>query len=367
MSGSTFGKIFRATTFGESHGVALGVVIDGVPAGTKIDVQKIQERLDRRRPGAKINGKANAAVTARSEADKAEILSGVFEEKAEGTPIAIEIRNTSQHSNDYANLKDTFRPGHADYTYWEKYGFRDYRGGGRASGRETCARVAAGAVALQFLEQAFGKKFSVTAYTLRAAGISCNKIDLKAIEQNPLRAADLDAARAMQEKIEALRAAGDSAGGIVECQIKGVPAGLGEPVFEKLDATLAAAMLSIGAVKGIEFGAGFSVADLTGTQNNDEIRVKGSKAKFTTNNAGGLLGGMSNGDTIIFRVAVKPVPSVFAEQKTVKRKGDKFEETNLKIQGRHDVCLCPRIVPVVEAMAALVIADALLQQRAARL
>ena len=363
MSGSTFGKIFRATTFGESHGTALGVVIDGVPAGTRIDLAKIQERLDRRRPGAKADGKFNAAVTARSEADKAEILSGVFEGKAQGTPIAIEIRNTSQHSSDYSNLKDTFRPGHADLTYFEKYGFRDYRGGGRASGRETCARVAAGAVALQFLEQALGKKFSVTAYTLRAAGISCKKIDLKAIERNPMRAADLDAARAMQERVEELRAKGDSAGGVIECQIKGVPAGLGEPVFDKLDATLAAAMLSIGAVKGIEFGAGFAAADLTGSQNNDEIRAKGSKAAFRTNNAGGL----SNGDTIVFRIAVKPVPSVFVEQETVKMSKGKLADTKLKIQGRHDVCLCPRIVPVAEAMAALAIADALLQNRAARL
>lgn len=366
MSGSTFGKIFKVTTFGESHGVALGVVVDGLPAGVKIDAAKIQERLDRRRPGAKVNGKANAAVTSRSEADKAEILSGVFEGKSQGTPIAIEIRNTSQHSSDYANIKDTFRPGHADYTYFEKYGFRDYRGGGRASGRETCARVAAGALALQFLEQTLGKKFSLTAYTLRAAGISCNKIDLKAIEQNPLRAADLNAARAMEAKIEEIRSQGDSAGGIVECQIKGVPAGLGEPVFEKLDASLAAAMLSIGAVKGIEFGAGFAAADMTGTQNNDKMKAKGGKAAFATNNSGGILGGMSNGDTIIFRVAVKPVPSVFAEQKTVKSKGSKFEDTSLKIQGRHDVCLCPRIVPVVEAMAAIVIADLLLQNRSAR-
>ena len=367
MSGSTFGKIFKATTFGESHGTALGVVVDGVPAGTKIDLEKIQERLDRRRPGAKAGGKFNAAVTARSEADKAEILSGVFEGKAEGTPIAIEIRNTSQHSSDYSNLKDAFRPGHADYTYFEKYGFRDYRGGGRASGRETCARVAAGALALQFLEQELGKKFSITAYTLRAAGISCKNIDLKVIEQNPLRAADLDAARAMQEKIEALRAAGDSAGGVVECQIKGVPAGLGEPVFEKLDATLAAAMLSIGAVKGIEFGAGFAACDMTGSQNNDEIFVKGTKASFKTNNAGGILGGISNGAEIIFRLAVKPVPSVFVEQETVKMKGAKLAETKLQIKGRHDVCLCPRIVPVVEAMAALTLADALLQNRAARI
>ena len=367
MSGSTFGKIFRASTFGESHGMALGVIIDGVPAGTEIDAKKIQERLDRRRPGAKAGEKLNAAVTARSETDKAEILSGVFEGKAEGTPIAIEIRNTSQHSSDYSNLKDAFRPGHADFSYQEKYGFRDYRGGGRASGRETCARVAAGAVALQFLEQALGKKFSITAYTLRAAGISCKNIDLKAIEQNPLRAADLDAARAMQEKIEALRAAGDSAGGVVECVVKGVPAGLGEPVFDKLDASLAAAMLSIGAVKGIEFGAGFAACDMTGSQNNDEIFLKGTKAAFKTNNAGGLLGGISNGAEIIFRLAIKPVPSVFVEQKTVKMTGKKLAETSLKIQGRHDVCLCPRIVPVVEAMAALVLADAVLQNRAARI
>lgn len=367
MSGSTFGKIFRATTFGESHGTALGVVVDGVPAGTKIDLAKIQERLDRRRPGAKNDGKFNAAVTARSEADKAEILSGVFEGKAQGTPIAIEIRNSSQHSSDYSNLKDAFRPGHADFTYQEKYGFRDYRGGGRSSGRETCARVAAGALALQFLEQTLGKKFSVTAYTLRAAGISCKKIDLKAIERNPLRAADLNAARAMQERVEELRAKGDSAGGIVECQIKGVPAGLGEPVFEKLDATLAAAMLSIGAVKGIEFGAGFAACDMTGSENNDIMKVKGKKAAFESNNAGGLLGGISNGNTIIFRLAIKPVPSVFVEQKTVKMSKGKLAETKLKIQGRHDVCLCPRIVPVVEAMAALAIADALLQERAAKI
>lgn len=367
MSGSTFGKIFKATTFGESHGTALGVVIDGMPAGVKIDLEKIQERLDRRRPGAKTNGKSNAAVTARSEADKAEILSGVFEGKSQGTPIAIEIRNTSQHSKDYSNLKDTFRPGHADFSYFEKYGFRDYRGGGRSSGRETCARVAAGAVALQFLEQALGKKFSVTAYTLRAAGISCQKIDLKAIEKNPLRAADLKAAKAMEEKIQELRSKGDSAGGVIECKIKGAPAGLGEPVFEKLDASLAAAMLSIGAVKGIEFGAGFAAADLTGSQNNDQITAKGTKASFVTNNAGGVLGGMSNGDTIIFRIAVKPVPSIFIEQKTVKNQKGKFENTELKIQGRHDVCLCPRIVPVVEAMAALTIADLLLQNRSSRL
>ena len=367
MSGSTFGKIFKATTFGESHGNALGVVIDGVPAGTKIDLQKIQERLDRRRPGAKANGKNNAAVTSRSEADKAEILSGVFEGKAQGTPIAIEIKNTSQHSKDYSNLKDSFRPGHADFSYYEKYGFRDYRGGGRSSGRETCARVAAGAVALQFLEQALGKKFSVAAYTLRAAGVSCQKIDLSAIEKNPLRAPDLKAAAAMEEKIQELRAKGDSAGGVVECIIKGIPSGLGEPVFDKLDALLAQAMLSIGAVKGIEFGAGFAAADMTGSQNNDAMKTKGGKAFFESNNCGGILGGISNGNEIVFRIAVKPVPSIFISQQTAKIQKGKFVQTELKIQGRHDVCLCPRIVPVVEAMAALVLADLLLQNKAARL
>jgi chorismate synthase len=249
-------------------------------------------------------------------------------------------------------------------TYFEKYGFRDYRGGGRASGRETCARVAAGAVALQFLEQTLGKKFSVTAYTLRAAGISCDKIDLKAIEKNPMRAADLNAARAMQERVEELRAKGDSAGGVIECQIKGVPAGLGEPVFEKLDASLAAAMLSIGAVKGIEFGAGFSVAKMTGSTCNDNIID--ADGHTATNNNGGINGGISNGNDIIFRVAVKPTPSISLPQDTYNIKDGKVEP--LTIVGRHDLCIALRVPVVLEAATAIALADlSLIAQKSPRI
>lgn len=358
MAGNTYGTVFRVTTFGESHGEGLGVIIDGCPAGTDIEIQKIQNALDRRRPGAGVNGIKSASVTSRNEPDKAEILSGVFNGKAEGTPIAIVIRNTSQHSSDYSNLAETFRPGHADFTYSEKYGIRDYRGGGRASGRETAARVAAGAVARMILEQ---KNIKTTAYTLKAAGIKCNKIDFLEIEQNSLRAPDNQAAALMEQKIDEFRRNGDSAGGIIECIVKGVPAGLGEPVFDKLDAELAKAMLSVGAVKGIEFGAGFSAADLCGSVNNDRMHAENGKAVFDTNNAGGILGGISNGNDIVFRVAVKPVPSIFQAQNTVSRKDGVYESTELQIKGRHDVCLCPRIVPVIEAMTDIVLADMLLR------
>jgi chorismate synthase len=410
MPGNTFGEIFKVTTFGESHGEALGCVIDGCPAGIGISREKIQTALNRRKPGAQqtdTNGNQifNASVTARKEADEVEILSGVFEGKSEGTPIALLIRNTSQHSKDYDNLKDTFRPSHADYTYFEKYGTRDYRGGGRSSGRETAARVAAGAVAQMMLDS-FGIK--ITAYTERAAGVSINKTDYSQIEQNPLRAPDNEASARMNDKIESLRKEGDSAGGIIACTVTGVPAGLGEPVFDKLDAEIAHAMLSIGAIKGIEFGSGFAAADSTGSTNNDAMRVaygtgdsKPSQPVFLSNNAGGILGGISNGNDIFFRVAVKPVPSIFKTQKTVKAEGtpfsashddnrftttDAIEESSLRsesshdascvhsqsvsfsdtevtIEGRHDVCLCPRIVPVVEAMTAIVLADMMLRNR----
>lgn len=364
MAGNTFGSIFKVSTFGESHGEALGVVIDGCPAGTEIDVQKIQDALDKRKPGAAINGIKTVAVTSRSEPDKAEILSGVFEGKAEGTPIAILIRNTSQHSQDYRNLKLTFRPGHADFSYDAKYGFRDYRGGGRSSGRETAARVAAGAVAAQILEK---NGIFTKAYTIKAAGIKAQKIDFSEIEQNSMRAPDNEAAKKMEEKIEELRSKCDSAGGIVECVAQSVPAGLGEPVFDKLDAQIAKAMLSIGAIKGIEFGAGFSAADLTGSENNDKMHVENGKPIFDTNNSGGILGGISNGNEIVFRVAVKPVPSIFQKQQTVCKNGEKYENAELEIKGRHDVCLCPRIVPVVEAMTNIVLADMLLRNRCARI
>jgi len=361
MAGSTFGNMFRVSTFGESHGVALGVIVDGCPAGISISQEEIQDLLNRRRPGAH-NGSLNAAVTARKEADECEILSGIFEGKTTGTPIAILIRNTSQHSKDYDSLKKVFRPGHADFTYQQKFGFRDYRGGGRASGRETASRVAAGAIAKTFLETVLGKNFGVVAYTLRAAGISCEKIDLSVIEQNSMRAADLNAAEKMKQRIEQIRGQGDSAGGLIECRIKGIPCGLGEPVFDKLDAEFAKAILSIGAVKGIEFGVGFDCVDMLGSEMNDSLRSIDGKCCFSSNNAGGILGGISNGEEIIFRVAVKPVPSIFKKQLTVEMKENDFENTDLFIEGRHDICLCPRIVPVIEAMSYITLADMYLRQ-----
>lgn len=367
MAQNTIGTIFKVTTFGESHGAALGCVIDGVPAGAKIDAEKLQKALDRRKPGQSFGGKNNASVTSRKEDDKAEILSGVFEGKAEGTPIAILIRNTSQHSKDYGNLKNTFRPGHADFTYFEKYGFRDYRGGGRSSGRETAARVAAGEIARQVLEQIC--KVKITAYTERAAGISIENVNFDEIEKNSLRAADSNAAEKMNAKIEEIRANKDSAGGIVACRVQNVPAGLGEPVFGKLDAELAKAILSIGAVKGIEFGDGFDAADSTGSVNNDKMRVgKDGKVLFESNHAGGILGGISNGNDIFFRAAIKPVPSIFRTQETVSvDEAGKFTDCDLVIEGRHDVCLCPRIVPVIEAMTAITLLDLYLQNRAAKI
>ncbi|WP_294428762.1 chorismate synthase [uncultured Treponema sp.] len=367
MAQNTIGTIFKVTTFGESHGAGLGCIVDGVPSGIKIDENRIQAALDRRKPGQSFGGKNNASVTARKEDDKAELLSGIFEGKSEGTPIGIVIRNTSQHSKDYGNLAYTFRPGHADFAFQSKYGFRDYRGGGRSSGRETAARVAAGAIALQVLENLCNIK--IMAYTERAAGVSISKVDFAQIEQNALRAPDNEAAAKMNAKIEEIRANKDSAGGIIACRVSGLPAGLGEPVFGKLDAELARAILSVGAVKGIEFGAGFSAADSTGSKNNDKMRVDSEgKPVFETNNAGGILGGISNGNDIFFRVAVKPVPSIFQEQKTISvDEAGKYTDSDLVIEGRHDVCLCPRIVPVIEAMTAIVLADLMLQNRASRI
>ncbi len=357
MAGNSFGEIFKVTTFGESHGVALGCIVDGCPSGLVIDERFIQSELDRRKPGAK----NNAAVTARKEADKVEIASGVFPNGetliSTGTPIAMIIRNTNQHSGDYSNIKDKFRPGHADFTYQEKYGLRDYRGGGRSSGRETAARVAAGAVAKLLLKK---EGIQIHAYTIKAAGVSCSKRDLAVIEQNAMRAPDAEAALSMQEKIEEFRRQGNSAGGIIECEVTGVQAGLGEPVFDKLDAVLSHAVMSIGAVKGIEFGSGFAAADSSGLANNDAMRAPFS---FETNNAGGILGGISKGDSIVFRSAIKPVPSIYLKQETVDIHGN---DCDILIEGRHDVCLCPRIVPVIEAMTALTLADMLLRNRSAR-
>lgn len=352
MSGNTFGEIFRVTTFGESHGAGLGVIIDGCPAGITVDEEFLQSEMDRRKPGQKGN-----SVTNRKEDDKAEILSGVFEGKTTGTPIAILIRNSNQHSKDYSNIMDKFRPGHADWTFHQKYGIRDYRGGGRSSGRETCARVAAGAFAKMFLKT---MDINVTAWTKKAAGIEITKLDLSQIESNLMRAPDNEAAARMEEKINEIRLAKNSCGGIVECIVTNCPAGLGEPVFDKLDAELAHAIISIGAVKGIEFGLGFEAADSTGSINNDFMR---EGPEFGSNNAGGILGGISRGDDIIFRAAVKPVPSIFLKQETIDING---KECDIEIEGRHDVCLCPRIVPVIEAMTAITVADMILRNRSSR-
>ena len=351
MSGNTFGHLFRVTTFGESHGPGLGVIIDGVPAGLRLDPEQIQHDLDRRRPGQ------SKVSTMRKEADEVEILSGVMDGVTTGTALAMLIRNTDQRSRDYGNLATCFRPGHADYGYFKKYGIRDYRGGGRSSGRETAMRVAAGSVAKQLLAH-YG--VTIQAYTLRLGGVDAAKVDLAAVESNIVRSADPDAAEAMIAAIRAAQAEMDSVGGIIECRADGVPAGLGEPVFDKLNALIAHAVLSIGGIKGIEFGSGFAAADLRGSVNNDPITPDG----FTSNHAGGIIGGISNGNTILFRAAMKPTSSIAKEQKTIDEAGS---AVTISVHGRHDPCLVPRAVPVVEAMTALVLIDALLQNRCARL
>ena len=353
MSGSSFGEIFKVTTFGESHGAALGVVIDGVPAGLPVDVEFIKSELARRRPGQ------SALSTARQESDVPEILSGVMDGVATGTPLTIIIRNTDQRSRDYSNVAHVFRPGHADYTYNAKYGIRDYRGGGRSSGRETAARVAAGAVAKLFL-RTLGVE--IVAFASEIGGVKAEKFIPAEIENNPARTADPDAAPAMAEAVAAAAARQDSVGGKVGCRISGVPAGWGEPVFDKLDALLAHAILSLGAVKGIEFGAGFEVASMRGSDNNDPLRP--GEKRFVSNNAGGILGGISNGDLIEFTLAVKPTPSISRLQPTIDDQGNACDIT---VTGRHDPCIVPRIIPVVEAMAALVLADCALRQRTVRL
>jgi len=321
VPGNTFGNIFKVTTFGESHGEAMGAVIDGCPAGLEISICDIEKELARRRPGKEYGS--------RDEQDTPEFLSGVFEGKTLGSPIAVVVRNENQNSKDYDELKDIYRPGHADFTWDAKYGFRDHRGGGRSSGRETLCRVAAGAIAKKFLA---------------VYGI---EINAKAITD---------------ANIEELKKEGDSQGGIISCIVKGVPAGLGEPVFDKLDARLAAAMLSIGACKGIEFGAGFKAAGMKGSENNDAPSVEGG-GKFASNNSGGILGGISTGQEIIFNVAIKPAPSISKPQKAYAKDGSVKE---ISVKGRHDACIVPRAVPVVEAMAAIVLADFLLLSRASR-
>lgn len=356
MAGSTFGNIFKITTWGESHGEGIGVVIDGCPAGLEIDADYIQSFLDRRKPGQ------SNFTTSRNEADSVSIMSGVFEGKTLGTPISLMIKNTSQISKDYSNIADVYRPGHADYGFDVKYGFRDYRGGGRSSGRETAGRVAAGAVAMKLLKS-FG--IDIYAYVSRIGEIAIDKnaFDRNEISKNPLcmpdRAAYEKAADYMKELIEAK----DSSGALVECVISGVPAGIGEPVFDKLDARLSYAIMSIGAVKGVEIGDGFEVVRSRGSDNNDSFCIKDGKVSKETNHSGGILGGISDGSDIILRAAFKPTPSIYQKQKTVNSKG---EEVEIEIKGRHDPIVAPRAVVVVEAMAALTIADMMFVNRASK-
>lgn len=332
---NTFGNIFRLTCFGESHGRALGGVIDGCPAGVVVDEEFVQSELDRRRPGQ------SSLTTSRNEADKVEFLSGIFEGKTTGTPIGFVIYNTNQHSSDYANIKDVFRPSHADYTYTEKYGFRDYRGGGRSSARETACRMVSGALAKLMLKQA-GFNIEIVAKMTEVGGETEN------FEQVILQA---------KEK-------GDTVGGVISCNISGVPVGWGEPVFGKLQSMLASAMLSINAAKGFEYGMGFEMAKKFGSQVNDIFTTKDGKITTLTNNSGGIQGGISNGEDIYFRVAFKPVATLLTEQPTVDKDGN---ATMLKVRGRHDACVLPRAVPIVEAMAAMVLADAYLLNKSSRL
>ena len=356
MAGNSFGKYFRITTFGESHGPALGVVIDGVMPGKRFSVAGIQKELDRRRPGQ------SKVTTPRREPDSVEVLSGVFEGKTTGMPVCLIIRNKDQRPAAYEKIKAMFRPGHAGYTYLAKYGIADYRGGGRSSGRETVARVAAGALAREFLT---ARGIEIIGHTVEIAGIHARAFDQACIEQNPLRCADMIVAEEMERAVMQARDEGDSVGGIVEVIVRGVPAGLGEPVFDKLNADLAHALMSIGAVKGVEFGNGFASARLRGSENNDPMYTETSSGRIRTrtNNAGGMAGGISNGEDLLMRIAVKPTSSIRKEQETVTV--DR-EAARISVHGRHDPCICPRIVPVAESMVALTLMDHLTRQRLMR-
>jgi len=354
MAGNTIGSIFRVTTWGESHGEALGAVVDGCPPGIDLKETDIQQALDRRRPSGVVSS------TTRKEADKVEILSGVFEGKTTGTPISLLIKNSGADPSAYNELKDIFRPGQGDFTYLQKYGLRDWRGGGRASGRETVARVAAGAVAQRIIAKA---GIEVLAYTTAIGGIEINRDkitsykDLRKVHANNLFCPDPQAATFMEVKLETARKEGDSLGGIVEIIVHGCPAGLGEPVFDKMDADLAKALMSIGSVKAVEIGDGINVAKMKGSQANDQMTKRG----FKTNHAGGILAGITNGEEIFLRVYCKPIPSIAKQQQTLNTKG---KEKTIEIKGRHDVCVIPRIVPVCEAMINIVLADHLLRQKA---
>src|ERR1051326_8578632 len=356
MAGNALGILFRITTFGESHGKAVGVLIDGVKPNMRISEAEIQKELDRRRPGQ------SSVTTARSEKDQVHILSGVFGGKTLGTPICLLIWNKDQDSKAYDAIKNLFRPGHAAYTYLSKYGIQDYRGGGRSSGRETAGRVGAGAVAKKILAK---HGIRVIAYTKEVDGIVARNIDYDEIEKNPVRCPDPVAAGKMAKRILRVKNEGDSLGGIVEAVVQNCPAGLGEPVFDKLEADLAKALLSIPAIKGFEIGSGFAAAKMKGSEHNDEFYKdsKTGKIRTRTNYAGGILGGISNGEDIVLRIAVKPPSSIPKSQETVDLKG---RSRTIKVEGRHDPCLCPRVVPVVESMIALVLADHLVRQELLR-
>ncbi len=347
MAGNTFGQVFRVTTWGESHGPALGVVIDGCPPRIPLSAADLEEELARRRPGVQ------AHATPRREPDQVEILSGVFEGQTTGTPLSLVVYNRDVRSRDYDALKEVFRPGHGDFTYQAKYGIRDHRGGGRASARETVARVAAGAVAQKVLDR---DHIQVVAYTLELGGIRAQNLDEGIIWDNHFFCPDAAAAQVMAKRVQEVKAQGDSLGGVVEVRVKGCPPGLGEPVFDKLDAALAQAVMSVGAVKAVEIGAGLAVARMLGSENNDPITPGG----FASNNAGGILAGISNGAEIVVRAAVKPIPSISREQQTIDLAG---QPRSLSIKGRHDISAIPRIVPVIAAMVRLTLADFLLRQR----
>lgn len=350
MSGNIYGTLFRLATYGESHGPAIGGVIDGCPAGIKLDLEAIQNDLDRRKPGQ------SAIVTQRKEPDEVRFYSGIFEGKTTGTPIGFAIYNTNQKSKDYSHIKDSYRPSHADYVYDEKYGIRDYRGGGRSSARETASRVVAGAIAKQFLSP-----MSIQAYVSGVGTLAMNThpsdVDFSTIEDNPVRCPEPKMAVAMENYIKQIRKEGDTVGGIITCVIKNVPVGLGEPAFDKLHAELGKAMLSINAVKGFEYGSGFAGTQMKGSEHNDLFNTD---ATTQTNRSGGIQGGISNGMDIYFNVAFKPVATIMQNQETINSKGEKVE---MQGKGRHDPCVVPRAVPIVEAMAALVLADFSLLKR----
>lgn len=356
--GNSFGQLFRITTWGESHGGGVGVVIDGCPPRIPLNTADIQRELDRRRPGQ------SSIVTQRNEADRCEILSGVFEGRTLGTPIAILVRNEDAQSEAYVPTAETYRPSHSDFTYEAKYGIRNWQGGGRASARETIGRVAAGAVAREVLRRCY-PQFAAVAYVAEifdiAADVNPTVVSLEEVERNPVRCPDRAAAEKMIALIERMRADGDSVGGVIECVVRGVAPGLGEPVFDKLEADLGKAMLSIPATKGFEIGSGFAATKMRGSEHNDAFEMRDDRVRTKTNRSGGVQGGISNGEDIVFRVAFKPTATIAREQETVTTAR---EETTLRAGGRHDPCVLPRAVPIVEAMATLVLCDHALRQRA---